>query len=133
MRVSTKSRSTIAGAGRSTGSIPAASISGPPSIGTPSAFTVRPSNLSPTGTLATEPVPRTRLPALMPLSSPSIAHPIRSGSSVSTIPTTGSPPSDRSNSSSSPSRASGSPRTLATLSPTRSTRPIKSRRGSALS
>src|SRR5208282_311881 len=71
--------------------------------------------------------------AWMWLSSPSSAHPIRSGSSDSTIPTTGSPPSDRSKSSSSPSRVSGSPRMLATLSPTRSTRPIMSSRGSALS
>ena len=59
----TSARSTIAGAGCSTGKNRSVSSASPPSSGTPSASTTRPSNASPTGTRATSPVPRTILPA----------------------------------------------------------------------
>ena len=79
----TKSRSMIAGAGRSTGSWPSASIVPPPSSGRPSGSTMRPSKAGPTGTRTTSPVPSTRSPASTPSVSSSRTHPRTSRSRVS--------------------------------------------------
>ena len=58
----TKDRSTMAGAGCSTGANVVVFTGAPPSSGAPSASTTRPSSASPTGTRATSPVPCTMLP-----------------------------------------------------------------------
>src|SRR5262249_35762608 len=117
----TKSRATIGGAGRSTGSSPAASIAAPPSMGRPSGSTMRPSSPSPTGTLATSPVLRTTWSASTPSASSSSTQPTEFRSSVSTKPIC--PCSNRTNSF---KRTSRRPETLATPSPTEPTRPISS-------
>ncbi len=59
----TSARSTTPGAIFSTGIVSAALIGPLSSIGSPSAFTTRPSSASPTGTEATSPVVRTSSPS----------------------------------------------------------------------
>ena len=109
----TKSRSMIAGAGRSIGLVASAAIGPPPSSGRPSGSTMRPSSAGPTGTRTTSPVPRTRSPASTPSLSSSRTQPSRRGRASAAKPNW-----PRSKRSSSSSRTSGRPETSAMPSAT---------------
>ena len=73
---------------RSTGNLCSVSISGPPSIGSPSALTTRPSIAFPTGTSNRELVLLTVSPSLTSVSSPNSTQPTLSSSKLKTIPIT---------------------------------------------
>ena len=117
----TGARSTMAGAGFSTGAIALARTLPSPSSGCPNGSTTRPRSASPTGTLMTDPVPRTIDPARMPSCGPSRMQPIDSSSSSTAIPRV-----SLANSTISFRRVSRSPSTVAMPSATRATRPTSS-------
>ena len=79
-------RSMIPGAGFSIGRYSSAWISPFPSIGSPSAFTILPINLSPTGIPACLPVLATLVPSLIPVSFPKRIHPMLLARTSCTIP-----------------------------------------------
>ena len=122
----TKSRSMMAGAGRSIGSVRSALMLPPPSIGRPNGSTIRPSSPAPTGTRTTSSVPRTRSPASTVSLSSRRTQPSKSRSSVSAKPTC-----PRSKRTSSSRRTLRSPETIAIPSATASTRPTSSATGAS--
>ena len=107
------------GAGVSIGMVSVETTGPLPSIGSPSAFTTRPSSASPTGTLTTRPVRCTAVPSRISLLSERMATETVSSSRFCAMPKL--PPS---NSSSSPAMQPRSPYTRAIPSPTRMTVPV---------
>ena len=124
---STDLRSAIPGAGASIQRRASGLISPLPSIGSPRAFTIRPSIFSPTGTSMIRPVRRTTSPCFILVSPPIKTIPTSSGLKFCTMPLT--PPGS---STSSPAITPRMPVTVAIPSPTFSITPTSSKSTSTL-